>query len=465
MNSGFLTKTNFGIIVIVLVALLTAFVIVVGIPWITVVKLGLLLAGFVVLVQKPYLSLKAIIIFLPFLWSLGEIPILALGSFSINIPMLVGGVVFARYGYFLLVNHKNDKVINTLRILCIIYMMLGIPTILFSSSIVNGIGIYLRVYSPFVVLFAFYNYSTTKKLALANIHSFGLAFFAILGSYLIGVINGDYLTTFGGLARVRASYVPATAWGGYLSVMVGILLISSIFVAGKAKKRVVFLGIVIVLVALFLTYNRTGWVGALIVITATAFLQKREKTARILLLILILGILVNFNTFTNSLLRYSNEYSEFTNLNQILSGRTTVNSVNLGYYLNQAPIENKLFGIGYYNSSVISAKYYGLGLIVHNDFLIVLVEQGIFSFLAYLSFLVFLIYIVIRDYLTCRSIQWHDFLAAIIGLILMFIITGFVGNFYGRILNAWFLFGMVGIYLAYRRFILMDQMVENELKD
>ena len=403
MNSRLLTKTNFSILVIALVALFTALVVMVDVPWLTVVKLGLLLVGFFILVQKPYFSLKAIIIFLPLLWSLGEISLINLGSLSINIPMLVGGVVFARYGYFLLVRHRDDKVLNILRILSIVYLLLGIPTILFSSSIVNGIGIYLRVYSPFIVLFAFYNYSTTKKLALANIQSFALAFFAILGSYLIGVINGDYLTTFGGLSRIRASYVPATAWGGYLSVMVGILLISSIFVLKKDKKRLVFLELAIVLAALFLTYNRTGWVGALIVITATAFLQKREKTSRILLLILFLGILINFNTFTNSLLRYSNEYSEFTSLNEILSGRTTVNSANLDYYLYKAPIENKLFGIGYYNSAIISAKYYGLGLIVHNDFLIVLVEQGIFSFLAYLSFVIFLIFIVIRDYLTCRS--------------------------------------------------------------
>jgi len=407
-----------------------------------------------ILAIKPYFALRTIMAFLPILWGFGENPIIEIGSLSINIPMLVGTVVFGRYGYLLFSIDHNERSTNSIRLPCLIYLLFGLPTLLFSNDFISGLGVYLRIYSPFVILFAFFHYSNSEKQILFNIENLSFAFFAVIGSYLVGLLNGDTITTFGGLERIRASYVPATTWGKFLSVMIGVLIFRDVFNDNLKSKRFILIKLIVILVALFFTYNRTGWVGGLIIIFFSALMQRGKSKSKILLILIIAGVLINYQTFLDLFLRYTNNYSQYADVDLILSGRNSINFYNIDFFIHQAPLINKLFGIGYYNSAFISQQYYGSSAIIHNDFLAVLIEQGIISFIAYLLFIINLLILLLRDLRLNWNFTSRNIIVVTISMVIMMITTGLVGCFYGRVLNTWFLYGLLGIYLGYRNLLI-----------
>ena len=85
--------------------------------------------------------------------------------------------------------------------------------------------------------------------------------------------------------------------------------------------------------------------------------------------------------------------------------------------------------------------------------LAVLVEQGILAFIPYILFQLTLMFLLFRDYLRgllSRGRIYFDHTAAIMILVTLSFLAGFVNLMYGRVLSRFLLFGALGTYFAIR---------------
>lgn len=226
------------------------------------------------------------------------------------------------------------------------------------------------------------------------------------------------------------------------------------------KKLTLVTGILLLWVALILTFSRTGWIIGTLVTLSFLLLAKGKKSSRIgVVAILILLSLFILNSLAFPLL---------TRIQSIgsLEESSNVSHLYLWYLAVQCILDHPLFGIGtgafpiYFRltglegwvkigsgSTYLSGQvgYFGGGMSVHNSFLQLWAEIGTIGFLA---FLVLLYRVMRRAFVSLKSSKDSCYRGNLLGVIFAFGASSLHNlSITGLIDHYWMILGLLIAYL------------------
>lgn len=400
-----------------------------------------------VAIVRPDLLLRAIFVLAPALWAFGFVNLFNVGPLHLNLPILVGGITF-----FSLSRHALrayvDPGIRTVQRLALTFALVTIPAIFFAADLTTGVGAYARLLTPLLIMFATYSLSrdTTGIRTLANAMFLSLIPFALIVAYEIA--RGNFFILFGGHLSTGLLYLSPQHLGGYQTLMIGVAALNY----GLTHKARYLLVIPILLLGVFLTFERTFWVGAFVILFLLTVSVKRSQalrwTALLMLTAIALGagqIFVAFTTLrpTGSVIR--------SPLDALSSGRISVDRANFEAYMN-SPLQHKVFGIGLYRSLDVTERATGRALIVHDDYLAVLVETGFVSLLIYLALLSTLMLIAFRNTRDFNDTESQAVAGTALAVIIAVVVMGIAGAWYTNVLSTSYIYGLMGLMFASAEF-------------
>ncbi|MBI2165010.1 MAG: O-antigen ligase family protein [Chloroflexi bacterium] len=259
-----------------------------------------------------------------------------------------------------------------------------------------------RIAGPFVFfILAAHSWGSEKglgryfKLALAS----GLSLIAVLtmaGVFGIGFANpnrysgGEALRELG-VGRMVALYHDAWVVVAHLLVATAVLL----FFLGRARtqrQKLLLLGLLaLVAFLMYHTFLRAGWVAFVAELLAWCLLKRHRALTIFLLLSMLIFVavqrdfLVNFYADIVGLFRGGSAYWSDT----IFQGRGLIWRAQLSY-LRDSPMVNVLLGLGLRtNEDIAEATFFVYGRAdAHNDFIRILVDNGVIGLLLYLWLMV-----------------------------------------------------------------------------
>lgn len=298
--------------------------------------------------------------------------------------------------------------------------------------------------------------------------------FSLLGESIIGITTKGVARMFidgGRFLRSYGTMVHANILAAFL--VLGFLALLYLFLK-EQKKEFSFIrifscaGVILILVALIFTFSRSGWIATVVgllcvLIAGISKKQFRKQTIYFFCFIVVVGILL-FNVFGKFI------------VTRVSMSTLQDPSIDYRFKYNRIGIEifsENLFGVGIANQVPygIEKKLYQAEDIktiqnfqpVHNLYLLIGSEIGIFGLI---SFIILLVYLIWRTFRAVYDSDSELSLFAIISLagILVFLIFGLVDHFSwdlqaGRLM-FWVILGMM-ISLSPRRS--MDRTLASDL--
>ncbi|MCX6733732.1 MAG: O-antigen ligase family protein [Candidatus Peregrinibacteria bacterium] len=195
----------------------------------------------------------------------------------------------------------------------------------------------------------------------------------------------------------------------YLAVfLIGLTPLLSIFFASKYRivRAIAYISFAIILVTLFLTGCRSAWIALIagLVVAAILTIKKKRSYKMLLIISIIIAIMISIFVFQR--------YNETKIFHRLSLTEDNTGSVTTRLYLQEAGLKlfltRPVFGIGQdtivdqiepYLPEYLKANSVFYIDRTHNEFLDVLVMQGMVGFLAYISFWVVLIWNAMKHYL------------------------------------------------------------------
>lgn len=307
-------------------------------------------------------------------------------------------------------NPKAVKVLNVLVIMFSIYgllhIMFGRPMYVYSTEIYVPTNSYLKgIYSSFLPIYAYYYFALFGKMSKKKIMVWSIAF------VVVAIIQ--YVNIYMNIAMTMFRQEEFTNNAGYIILSLFPLL------AFWNKKKVVQFALAIFFTILIVLSAKRG--AILICILSLVFLSFRtfkgtsvtKKRSLFILVIISFAIICHFvaNQLSESdylMMRLENTLEGDAN------GRDDIFSIFYNYYMNNYNIIQKLFGGGAENTICISTNY------AHNDWLEILINNGLLGFMIYLYYWIVL-------YVTCKRSIDNEELYLLLGLylIIYFLMTFF----------------------------------------
>ncbi len=336
--------------------------------------------------------------------------------------LLAGLEIFALISCFL----APDKMLVLYRFL-VLLVALGIFYIIRDDIRIRRLGnsalnklevIYVFLISVFIqALFGIYQFLsqstfTSKFLGLAGHRP------ETLGASVIETISGRWLRAYGGFDHPNI-------FGGVL--VIALIIAASLLVKKQvlrsqrqiSESLYLFIFYFVSLFALFFTFSRSSWIAfvAGMLVLLIVFIIKRDRwlIGRFVALMIFSFILI-----TTAAIPYADLLETRINPDARLEQKSIEERVE-GYSQAQGLLDNSFFfgvGLGNYTQELSIQDQYQQPAWryqpVHNSFLLLLVETGVFTLLFFLAFLLYLV--IKKDH--PEDFTWAVFVAFIILLIL-----------------------------------------------
>lgn len=327
-------------------------------------------------------------------------------GFSLKLFMIVSFLIF-------ITNLKKFKFyLNTYDYIFILFIIYGSSTVIFSFDVISGLrmifGSIIVLFCYFVLKFFLIEYVLSKKIHIHEVIIMTLCSFVFISlfSYLIG-----FFTIYGNLSSFEQETIFGITVERSMPRLVGLnydpninVFMSLIFFYYlyfyKNKNLLVYLLLFLITFMIILTISTAGIISVsiplifyyiyqfikfLLINKYVISIRKLFLLLLVSILISILLIILNENEFILNILE-----KRINNLNNG-SGRFEIwnNAITLFY-------QNQFFGIGWYNFLEYNKIIFNRENYMHNTFLEVLVELGIFGFLIYILFFIILFLNIIK---------------------------------------------------------------------
>ncbi len=279
-----------------------------------------------------------------------------------------------------------------------IMVVWSIISVLFGESqLIGGIAIYMLVKAFLFYFYAINNITTRKQMkAIITFLTIGIAIQGAIGmgqkmvGGSLGLLRlGESIKSFDnniyGMGRIVGTYFSSNRYGGHL-VLVLPLVINMVMNVKVIKERYIYLGVSILATAgLFFSLSRSSWLGLIISIIAMVLvLAKRRKISAkfmqsfmIVSILIIVLIIANWNILEYRFDRGSDGTHRMTMI------RIAINILS----------ENPIFGVGLFNYQFHSYDLFKFWHPVHNTYLRLACETGIFGLILFLWF----VYYALRE--------------------------------------------------------------------
>jgi O-Antigen ligase len=398
------------------------------------------LSGVVVGALAPAVLLRALFLTAPVVWGVGDLFAWSSVGRRLNLPMLVGFFVVCAFGRLLLVRDPDTRV-ERVRKLVLTLAIVCVPAVFFASDLSTGVGTYLRIIEPFLIMFAVRRYIRNDADLLATVRIMAWSLASTLVLFVVAYWRGELWVPFDGYVHLGGMNLPPQSVASYLTVMVAVLGLGY-FAAG----RWVYVALVLpVLACLYLTLNRTAWVGCALLFFL--FLRRiGRRRAWVLVGVLLLFGLASSGAIDRAFLRGGGGLETAGEVNKLFSGRLLVDAVNIENYLN-ASVGHKLFGIGLLRSLDVTGSVLGDRLEIHSDYLAFLIEAGVFGLVVYLSVLVAIWMCARRAAKSPTRGVRYWVCAVACDAVLMFIVMGVPRAWYHEVLGNMYFFSLMGMML------------------
>jgi len=237
----------------------------------------------------------------------------------------------------------------------------------------------------------------------------------------------------------------------YLAILlIAIIPFFGLFSEFKSKisRVLIAIGLLITLITLFLTGSRSAWVASIfaLLIASILVIVKKKKYKMLAIVLIIIFISVGVFTFQ--------KYQNTQIFHRLSMTEDNVGSVTTRLYLQKAGLElftkHPIFGIGqetiagqiepYLPEYLKSNDIFYIDR-THNEFLDILVTQGLAGLIAYMTFWIVLLWNAIKNYL-----NMHDS-NAIYEKILLFAITAIIAIHTNYAMNFATISGNILLYL------------------
>ena len=403
------------------------------------------LAG-VIAALLPRTFLMGLFVMAPLVWALGDASVVQGERARVNLPMFVGFVIVVGFCHLLLLKDE-DPAIDLIRKLVLAMGVACLPSVFFAESFFTGAGGYMRVMCPYIVMFTIMRMTRSKEDVKRFARSMAWALLSLAVLFLIAALRSELWVDFGGYTRLGALYFQTQGLGMYLSVMVLVVLLNYLL----TRKWRFLLLLSFPLVALFLTYYRTAWIGGVVTLVLIA-LHIGKALARRILIIAGLLLLVFYSLFWQELLRYDTQVDTVEVADKILSGRLQVDAIAIAAYL-EAPVYNKIFGLGFFRAKEATGLVLGEQFMIHDDYLAFLIEEGVFALAAYLAIVITLVKRSRQGKRRAKDRVTYDTCGAAFALLVAIMIMGIPGAFYTDVMSNLYIYGIMGLMLSQVRVV------------
>lgn len=407
--------------------------------WVPLVALLLLLVGCALM--RPRAAFALLFATTPLFWGFGAVNPLQFGGLELKPPVLTGGVV-TLLSVLLALRSRVLPGLRALQRAVWVLMVVSVPSIFSAPNLADGVGGYLRVLSPWVVMLAVLPWATGMHRVATYLRAMAWSLGSMTLVVLVAKLEGQLYQTFGGLTRLGPLYIPAQQLSYYLTVMVAVGLLGY-----SVLGRLPYLLVVgLAAAGAYLTQVRTSWIAITLLLFVSAFSSPRRLPQAAILLVGAALAVPKAPDIWAKLLRYSSNIESLQSADKVLSGRITVNSIVLEHYL-RAPLWNKLFGIGVGQSLEVSRQA-GLDLYVHNDYLAAVVEMGAISALGYGLILSAILKLALQGAKRGRGRSVRVLSSVYLRFLGVFAVMGLVGVWYGNVFAGWYASGLTAVVLA-----------------
>jgi len=400
----------------------------------------LILFGFLFIVFiliKPLNGLLFLIILRPTLDVFTNKSIISAGNFSLNIASLLAILAIALSFLIILKNLEELKSIP-LKFPWLLFILIIFSSLFYSISISTSIAEWIRILS----IFSLYILSF---ILIKNPVDFKKLIYTIIFSVLIpGLVAFHQFFTQTGMTiidenitnRIFGTFAHPNLLAYYLTLPIA-LIIFLILSKDKyqLKNNLLYLLFIFSFAILLLTYTRGAWVVFLIVIFTLGIINyKKFLLGAFLGLILLYLVVSPLHTRVNNLFEY-NPYSS-------IQWRINLWKDSLKFS------QKELFagyGLGTANKVILDNRGEKFGSPdPHNDYLKILIENGILGLITYLFIIIALFINLLWGYLKSNSLFNKNFFLLLIGISLALYTMSFADNVLRNTALQWIFWILLG---------------------
>jgi len=354
-------------------------------------------------------------------------------SALILILVVAGGLFLLRHGLAVI----NLPVVRVYGLLLVIGLI-GIPR---SHNLFFSLNEWLRVVSPLIVYclvaHLFGNRGRTQKIIDALALSFILP--AIFGFYQLIVGQGHHLKI--GVTRILSTFTHPNPFAAYLVIILSVFLCQALDQQGKRKW--LSLGVAVASSVLLLgTFARFAWVGAAVVVFTIGLLR-----GRILLVIFPLIAVIVFGTFQGVGARLEDPMQDSSLRDRLMMWESTFDGWIYETSVSRAPVVvvlDRVTGLGPGAYAPISLKYVGRVIPLHNDYLRLLVEYGLFGLIVYVGLYFMLIRLAYRAWRRSDGSR-RTVALSLLALTLAYPVMSMTANLFAQQVNQVYFWALAGL--------------------
>jgi O-antigen ligase len=333
---------------------------------------------------------------------------------SLNLDGVVSLLTIICLAVYLL--HKKKVFVSSLAMLYSLFLGLCIISLIYSLDVLSGLRQLIH-YGNYLVIYLF-----TVNVIEDKEDNRRLILFLLFSS-LIPLVAG-FLQFFtlggiqeGGVRRIYATAENPIRFGIYLVVMFNFTLALLLSLRSYKQKVTLSLLCLCLIFSLFQTFSRAGWVSLLIALFIFIVLSPKGKYWKLLILfIYICALIVAVFLLPQIWLRIL----AFKDI----AWRIFLWSEELPLFL-----ERPLFGYGLGSTTyVISKAIMGFPILIHNDYLRILLELGVVGLLIYLSVLISIVVWGFKVYLRNKDSREIYLAIGIISSMVCFLFQSFFSN-------------------------------------
>lgn len=396
------------------------------------------------IIRSPLLFLKIYFILGPLIWTYSDSFYIPISALRINTPVIIGGLIVVFYFRFLFFP-ITVKIVKVIRNLVLLLLVFAFPAIFWSRSFIYGLGEYIRLISPYIIMFSIYHLIQDEDQAKSIINFMSFATISTLATLLIGYFQGDIFSTTGGFLRLSGGGINFQPFAKFIAINIQILIIL-ITLKKRRSQTILFVQVLLSLIILFLTYHRTSWIIFILNTFFGLLLFSQKKIFWLIFCGLIISLILFYRQIFDLFIRYVPSF-RFSELDLISSGRISIWRTYLSSYFNAHTL-NIIFGMGFGDPKNVTIANLGKYYWPHNDYLAFLIETGITPLILYILILVILMSAAFRNINTKRFL-FHSVISKHTVIITsVVLIAGIAGTFYNNIMSGWYIYAFFGIFLA-----------------
>lgn len=294
--------------------------------------------------------------------------------------------------------NASDKIAILLSIFILILGIYAIKSDYFDLAIYNA-----RIYiEPIIVYFIFKKLKLSEKniKALFDCLITTCILICIYGIFQSVVLGGSFLVKMGyplfngelsyvyrisglsGFQRATGTLVYPNTFGFYLGLVLIIALNYSNVL--KKKRRYKNIEIVIIIIALILTFSRSSWVGMTIVIVISHFYTKKKmKLSKLVITMMVINIIsISYAIFY--------DYGIFAKITHYIQGTLSFEDTSMVGHLDSFEksfliMKNNIWGTGLGNNGPKAMRYLKNPILTESSYFLMIFETGIMGFISYYS--------------------------------------------------------------------------------